>query len=268
MLETALALLAAHAVADFVFQFTWIINKKRKPGAFALHVVVVALTAALALGAGLGSPGEVWAAVALVAASHGAIDALKTYACMPGFIAQMLEPGSEAGPRRKFAAFSLDQLAHAGFIVLAAALFPSAFALGEWAWRLPDQGAGLAALYAVGAGFIIATRMGQFAIAGFMARFSLPELETKADQTGPGEPDNGLDQGGAWIGLLERTAVFVLVLAGQFAAIGFLIAAKSVLRFQYARDRSHSEYVIIGTLASFSWAAAAALGTVWALDHL
>jgi hypothetical protein len=266
MLETALALLVAHAVADFVLQFTWIINRKRKLGIFALHVAIVALTAALALGAGLGSPGQVWAAVALVALSHGATDALKTYGRMPGVIAGMLEPGSEPGPRRKFAAFSLDQLAHLGFIALAAMLFPSAFALGEWAWRLPDEGAGLAEFYAVGAGFIIATRMGQFAIAKFMDRFSLPELETKDADADP--VDEGLKQGGAWIGLLERTAVFVLVLAGQFAAIGFLIAAKSVLRFQYARDRSHSEYVIIGTLASFSWAVAAALATMWALDQL
>lgn len=263
MLETALALLAAHAVADFVLQFTWIINRKRQIGIFAVHIAIVALTAALALGAGLGSPVKVWAAVALVAVSHAVIDALKTYARMPGVFAGMLEPGSGPGPRRKFAAFSLDQIAHLAFIALAAVLFPGAFALGEWAWRLPDQGAGLSALYAVGAGFIIATRMGQFAIADFMARFDLPELET----TDAGA-DNGLNKGGAWIGLLERTAVFVLVLAGQFAAIGFLIAAKSVLRFQYARDRSHSEYVIIGTLASFSWAAAAALATAWALERV
>ncbi|KAA5804477.1 DUF3307 domain-containing protein [Alkalicaulis satelles] len=263
MLETALALLAAHALADFVLQFNWIIANKRKPWAFALHALIVGVTAAAALGLWLGTPGEVWAAVGLVLVSHALVDGLKTWGRMPGFIARILEPQGAPGPRRKFAAFSLDQLAHLGFIALAAFAFPNAFAMGEWAWRLPDAGAGLAMAYALGAGFIIATRTGQFAIALFIERFELPDLET----TDP-SADQGLKEGGAWIGLLERTAVFVLVLAGQFAAIGFLIAAKSVLRFQYARDRSHSEYVIIGTLASFSWAAGAAVLTAEALQRL
>lgn len=255
MLETALALLAAHAVADFVLQFNWIIANKRKPWAFALHAAIVAVTAAAALGLWFDSPGDVLKAAALVAVSHALVDAIKTWGVSENWI--------KTRPRWKFAAFSLDQLAHLGFIALAAFLFSNAFAMGEWAWRLPDAGAGLAMAYAVGAGFIIATRTGQFAIALFIERFNLPDLETT-----DASADEGLREGGAWIGLLERTAVFVLVLAGQFAAIGFLIAAKSVLRFQYARDRSHSEYVIIGTLASFSWAVAAALATMWALDQL
>ena len=53
------------------------------------------------------------------------------------------------------------------------------------------------------------------------------------------------------------------MLADQPDAIGFLIAAKSILRFnELARDsdRRASEYVIIGTLASFAWALAAAFG--------
>lgn len=255
MLETALALLAAHALADFVLQFNWIIANKRKPWAFALHAAIVAATAAAALGLWFGSPGDVWKAAALVAVSHALVDALKTWGVREDWV--------KTRPRWKFAAFSFDQLAHLGFIALAAFAFPNAFAMGEWAWRLPDAGAKLAMAYAVGAGLIIATRTGQFAVALFMERFELPDMET----TDAGA-DKGLREGGAWIGLLERTAVFALVLANQFAAIGFLIAAKSVLRFQYARDRSHSEYVIIGTLASFSWAVATALATLWALERV
>ena len=41
----------------------------------------------------------------------------------------------------------------------------------------------------------------------------------------------------------------------QAAGIGFLIAAKSVLRFETtSKDQKAGEYVIIGTLASFGWA--------------
>ena len=53
-----------------------------------------------------------------------------------------------------------------------------------------------------------------------------------------------------------------MVLAGEPAGVGFLIAAKSVLRFDTLRQgRRASEYVIVGTLASFTWAFLAALAT-------
>ena len=71
--------------------------------------------------------------------------------------------------------------------------------------------------------------------------------------------------GGKWIGLLERALIFVLIMAAEFQAIGFLIAAKSILRFQYAKERSHSETVIIGTLASFGWAIVISLATTKAI---
>lgn len=96
-----------------------------------------------------------------------------------------------------------------------------------------------------------------------MEGFKLAEApHTNLDNTHRREPeeirksdsDKGLIDGGKWIGLLERTLIFVLILAGEFQAIGFLIAAKSILRFQYSKERSHSETVIIGTLASFGWA--------------
>lgn len=260
MLETAIALLAAHMAADFVLQFNWIITKKRKPEAFALHTGIVLLTSVLALGAfSLDASDALWA-IAVVTVSHAVIDAIKTF----GFT----DEGLAKHPRLDFTVFSLDQLAHLGVIVLVAVIFPQAFAQGEWSWRLGEQAHGLISVYAGFAGLIAATRMGQFAIEKFLNRFSLPELETKTIAPGADAPDAGLTDGGAWIGLLERAVIFVLILIGQFAAIGFLLAAKSVLRFQYANKRSQSEYVIIGTLTSFGWAAGVGLLTAWALKWL
>jgi hypothetical protein len=65
--------------------------------------------------------------------------------------------------------------------------------------------------------------------------------------------------------------ILMLVLAGRVEGIGFLIAAKSVLRFnELARDddRRVSEYVIIGTLASFAWGVGAAFLARLALQAL
>jgi hypothetical protein len=77
------------------------------------------------------------------------------------------------------------------------------------------------------------------------------------------EESTSLPLGGQLIGRLERLMILMLLLADQPDAIGLLIAAKSILRFnELARDadRRASEYVIIGTLASFAWA----IGTAWA----
>ena len=67
----------------------------------------------------------------------------------------------------------------------------------------------------------------------------------------------GLANGGKWIGQLERALTFLLVLSAQASAIGFVIAAKSILRFGEIKDshqRKEAEYIIIGTLTSFGWA--------------
>jgi len=57
-----------------------------------------------------------------------------------------------------------------------------------------------------------------------------------------------VDSAGKLIGIVERLLAFVLVLFGQYSAVGLIIAAKSILRF---RNTKHSEYVLVGTLLSF-----------------
>ncbi len=70
--------------------------------------------------------------------------------------------------------------------------------------------------------------------------------------------DNGsLKNAGKYIGMLERLLVFGFVITQQISAIGFLIAAKSVFRYNdlsRATDRKLTEYILIGTLLSFTLA--------------
>jgi hypothetical protein len=84
------------------------------------------------------------------------------------------------------------------------------------------------------------------------------ELE-KADN----ELDNkGLTNAGKWIGILERLLIFTFIVINEFSAIGFLLAAKSVFRFGDLKNSSEhkkTEYIIIGTFISFSFAIAAGL---------
>ncbi len=67
--------------------------------------------------------------------------------------------------------------------------------------------------------------------------------------------EESLNKAGMWIGFLERFLALTLILINQFGAIGFLIAAKSILRLNpndANKTRKYTEYVLLGTLISFS----------------
>jgi len=66
---------------------------------------------------------------------------------------------------------------------------------------------------------------------------------------------DSLPNAGKWIGILERVLTLTFILFNQFAAIGFLIAAKSIFRFgdlTNGKERKLTEYILIGTLLSFT----------------
>lgn len=52
--------------------------------------------------------------------------------------------------------------------------------------------------------------------------------------------------------------VLLHVLVGYLEGIGFLVAAKSILRFKETEEQKMAEYVLVGTLLSFSLAIALA----------
>ena len=67
---------------------------------------------------------------------------------------------------------------------------------------------------------------------------------------------------GKWIGYIERVLILASVLTSNIEAVGFLLAAKSVFRFgdlNKAKEIKITEYVLLGTLASFSFALLVAL---------
>lgn len=64
---------------------------------------------------------------------------------------------------------------------------------------------------------------------------------------------NGLESAGKWIGIIERLLTFILVLINQYAAIGFLLVAKSFwfgTKIEYCKKER--DYILIGNFISFS----------------
>jgi hypothetical protein len=219
-----LSLLAAHITADFVLQpARWVrdkVERKWRSPFLYLHVIVHAAV----MFAFLGFQGLYWSTVLLIALSHFFIDLAKLYA-------------QHGYPRRAIAWFLADQGAHLAVIGLAL-----------YCWHPFDLcwlGTENALLLLIA--LLALTRVSSIAVGTLMSRWSVESLSE----------DASLPQAGQYIGMLERLFVFCFIALGQWQAIGFLLAAKSVFRFSdlsRAKDRQLTEYILIGTLLSFGLA--------------
>lgn len=72
--------------------------------------------------------------------------------------------------------------------------------------------------------------------------------------------EQGVEGAGAYIGVIERVAITTLVALGQYGAVGFVLAAKSIARYKKIEEqRGFGEYYLIGTLTSATIAVLAGL---------
>ena len=75
-------------------------------------------------------------------------------------------------------------------------------------------------------------------------------------------------RGGAWIGVLERTAIYASIVAGWPEGIAVVLAVKSLARYpelQAGKKSAAAERFIIGTFVSTLFACACAGVAVWFL---
>ena len=83
----------------------------------------------------------------------------------------------------------------------------------------------------------------------------------------PGALSNdSLLKAGRFIGNIERTMILSFVLLGQYSAIGFLVAAKSILRLR--DEQKLSEYILTGTFLSVGIAVMAGIIANTIASHL
>lgn len=226
---TALALLLlGHVLGDFLFQTDEMAKNKHQfgpllsHGAIVIVVHVVAFIPLLSL--------QTASIVLFVGGFHLLIDAV-------------------SARFRQFDATSVhrflgDQLAHLLIILVGWSLMdasaltvaPMVTALGGAA-GLPWAEMTTGALYV--SAFVFAHEGGNTIVRGV-----LPD-------EGPESADEQDDlEAGSLIGSLERWIIILLGLAGRWEAVGLVIAAKSIARFEELKKRAFAEYFLVGTLAS------------------
>lgn len=87
-------------------------------------------------------------------------------------------------------------------------------------------------------------------VLGYATQRWRKDIEQKVNRS-----ETSLSEAGKWIGIFERILVLTFVIANHYEGIGFLIAAKSILRYNDIKSdtmRKEAEYVLIGTLMSFA----------------
>jgi len=224
-----LALLSAgHLLGDFVFQSRAMVEGKRKETRWLLaHGLELLLVHALVI---LPFCPGVWtsAAVAGIVLTHVGIDALKVRV--------------ELRFGRRLLWFALDQALHLVVLVLAACWIASgAVEVSSLTPRSLESLAWIVGIYAfnVNGGSAVVS-----AVLDGMRSSEKPLAGARA---------------GHLIGILERMAMLTLVWLGEWSALGFVLAAKSVARFKELENRDFAEAYLVGTLTSFLVAGASGL---------
>lgn len=232
--ELLALLLAGHVLADFAFQTRRMVEQKGNLGWLGLHAAIVAIVqSAVAV------PFVSLRALPLIAGlvlAHAAIDRLKATAARP----------SGLGP------FLADQGGHLAVLVAVWLLWPVS---PVWPAALRPLFEGLAGTWStvavLAAAYAFNGHGGAAIVAGVLDRHRLDEVTD-----GITEEERSR---GRTIGILERVILLTLVILGQWGALGFVIAAKSIARFKDLDERDFSERYLIGTLASVLVAIASGL---------
>ena len=218
MVRFLLLQLIAHTLSDFYLQTDKSCADKAKNGfkspKLYIHALITFVCAWL-----LSFSFNFWWVALIIAATHLFVDAMKSYASNCKYI------------------FFIDQIIHI-VVIVAACYF--------WKGGLPECLCCLDEKYiALLLGVLVCIKPSNIIIKEIFKAANIKVNKGSEDNTGD------LPNAGKLIGVVERLLSFVFVLLGQYEAVGFIIAAKSLLRFAEG-DKAKSEYVLIGTLLSFS----------------
>lgn len=220
-----LKLLLAHFIGDFVLQpKSWVQKRKEHIRYLLSHIAIHATLLILFF---LPELADQWQMILFVSCAHLLIDSAKIY----------LE---KKIPHRAFLLFVADQALH--ILSLGAVIF--------YKYGLPI----------VGVVNFFSTQSLLYALAFVLVVFASPIMlrvfftKWTSEIDFAHKPQTSLVDAGMLIGIMERLLIVLFIQVGFLSGIGFLLAAKSIFRFgdlTNAKDTKFTEYILVGTLASF-----------------
>jgi Protein of unknown function (DUF3307) len=214
-------LILSHLITDFILQpKSWVEERTAKHFAspkLYLHAFVTASFACIMIGF------QYWLTAIIILVTHLIIDGWKSY------------------QKQTVTYFLADQLLH--LLIIAGCWY---FIFFTWsditaAWQQVNKNL---SVWKTITAFVFLTAPAGILIGQFTKQWrdKLPEAENLANA-------------GKWIGITERIIILIFVLYGQYSAIGLLVAAKGIIRFnEKDRQEIKTEYLVIGTLMSIGLA--------------
>lgn len=221
MVRFLLLQILAHTISDFYLQNDKSCADKAKNGLKSPKLYVHALITFVCAWI-LSFSFNFWWVALIIAVSHLLVDATKCYASNCKGI------------------FFIDQIIHVVVIVAACYLWKGGLPECLCCWDEKYIALLLGVLVCIKPSNIIIKEI-------------IKDANIKVNKGSADDNTGDLPNAGKLIGVVERLLSLVFVLLGQYEAVGFIIAAKSLLRFAEG-DKAKSEYVLIGTLLSFSMA--------------
>ncbi|BBE20038.1 hypothetical protein AQPE_4229 [Aquipluma nitroreducens] len=209
----------AHLLADFTFQSHDMAKEKLDSG-FASkmlkwHILIVFILSWI-----LSFQWEFVVVSAAIALLHWLIDGFKKILASKNKIAKY--------------SFFIDQTLHMLVIIGSVFLFDHFFDIHtnlQLSWSTHEL--------LIVLGFLLCTKPANIFIGEVMKVYNIKFTDSESIQNA-----------GKLIGNCERIISLVLILNGQFEAVGFILAGKSILRYKET-ETPKTEYVLIGTLLSF-----------------
>jgi hypothetical protein len=139
-------------------------------------------------------------------------------------------------------AFFIDQLLHI-IVLVAVSLFFEAYHGFEPLFELPVS----ALMIAIFTAYLLCLKPANIFIKEVFRSSQIDVAIAQQEKAEILDETDELPNAGKLIGILERILTLTFILIGQYQAVGFLIAAKSILRYKDLK----TEYVLIGTMLSF-----------------
>lgn len=236
-------LLAAHFLGDFIFQTDRDVKFKNNYLVFGKHILIITIFSYLFVGW--------WDNIIIpivILISHLIIDSIK-----------------KNFKNDSLTLFALDQLAHY-FVILILSYYmikknenvqPNIF------WS-DVFGIEYLKILIIGISVVLVTKFSSIIISYIIKPFQSRIFKSVNN-------NNDEIKTGRIIGYLERIIILILFIAGLPTVVGFLITAKSILRYGEIKnnnDKVMVEYVLIGTLLSFTIGITVAYLTTETLKHL
>lgn len=242
MLTIFLKLLLCHVLGDFVLQpRSWVSKRKEHIAYLLLHVAVHLALLVLFFSNDLANW---WQNILFITCAHLAIDSLKIW-------------WERKWPYKPVLLFVIDQVLHIAILLLVMLYM---FNISEVNFAFVMSNSSLLYILA----FLLITAVSPIFLRIFFSKWDTEnDFNTKRKET--------LMNAGMLIGIMERLIIVLFIQVGFLSGIGFLLAAKSIFRFgdlTNAKNTKFTEYILVGTLASFLIAIAIGYGLLISLKYV